>query len=358
MIHVTASTRKILNGITDRQKYSLMIYSVALVHFFLVCQFGYLHVRPLFIFNIFSVLIYLASTILIRREKFLQVYYITYSEIVIHSFVATICVGWQYGFAQYLIAMIPIGFYMCYTMNTQRRKMMIAIGSALFAVLAFLSCKLLSFYLEPVYDLQRDTLELAMYIFNSVCTFLFLILFSLIFVFEIRQSNIKLRHQNAILDKLASTDPLTGLYNRRSMNVFLTQALESQSDFSIIMCDIDDFKKINDSYGHDFGDIVLKEIAQIILNQVKDSGYVCRWGGEEILILVASPTMEKVSRIAEDIRRNVANHVFPFESKWIRCTLTLGVASHASHETVEETITKADYNLYVGKRNGKNVVVH
>lgn len=344
--------------VTDRQKYSLMIYSVTLVHIFLTCLFGYFKVTPLFIFNIFSVLTYLFSTKFIKRNDFLTVYYITYSEIVIHSFVATVCVGWQYGFAQYIIAIIPVCYYMCYTMNTKHRRMIIANGSVLFAVLAFLSCKVLSFYITPIYELHLKSLELGLYIFNSICTFLFLILFSMIFVFEINSSSIQLQHKNAILEKLASTDPLTGLYNRRSMNLFLTQAQESGSNFSIIMFDIDDFKKINDNYGHDFGDIVLREIAQITTDQVKGNGYVCRWGGEEVLILINSPDTEKVCHIAEDIRRNVANHIFKFDSKWIHCTITLGVSAHHMEDTIEETITKADYNLYVGKRGGKNVVIH
>lgn len=361
MNRLTLTTKKILSfiqHITDRQKYSLMIYSILFVHFFLTCLFGYFRVLPLFIFNIISVLTYLASIKLIHKDNFLSVYYITYLEIVLHSFVATICVGWKYGFAQYLIAIIPVCYYMCYTMNIKRRKMLIATGSALFAILAFLSCKVLSLYLEPMYELHLKSLELALYFFNSICTFLFLIIFSLIFIFEMNATSMQLRHQNAILEKLASTDPLTGLYNRRSMHLFLNQALESGSSFSLIMCDIDNFKKINDSYGHDSGDIVLQEIAQITTDQVKDSGYVCRWGGEEILILITSQMEDKACRIAEDIRRNVANHIFKLDSKWIHCTLTLGVSAYNGHDTLEETISKADYNLYTGKRNGKNVVIH
>lgn len=343
--------------IGERQKYTYMVYSIALVHFFLICLFGYYRVLPLFIFNIISVLTYVASTQLIKHDRLLLVYYITYLEIVIHSFVATICIGWQYGFAQYIIAIIPVCYYMCYTMKTKYHKMLIATGSAILAMFAFILCKILSFFHTPVYELHLESLQLRLYIFNSICTFLFLIVFSLIFVLEIRSSSAKLHQQNAILEKLASTDPLTGLYNRRSMNIFLTQAYESNSAFSIIMCDIDNFKKINDNYGHDFGDIVLKGIAGITNEQVRGNGYVCRWGGEEILLLINDPSREKAGRIAEDIRRNVANHVFPFEDRWIRCSLTLGVAAHQKENTIEETISQADHNLYIGKRSGKNVVI-
>lgn len=358
--HYISYAKKILTGnarITDRQKFSVIIYSVALVHFFLAFFFGYYRIVPLLIFNILSVLIYLSCTLLIRRDNFLSVYWITYLEIILHSFVTIICIGWQFGFALYIIALIPVGFYICYTMNTKRRKMIIATVSAFVATAFFMCCKILSFYKMPVYELHVSALDLYLYIFNSVCTFIFLIVFSLIFISEMKLSSEQLHHQNAILEQLASTDPLTGLYNRRSMDVFLHQAFESGTGFSIIMCDIDNFKKINDTYGHDFGDIVLREIADITTQQVNSNGYVCRWGGEEILILISSSAKENTDRIAENIRRNVANHVFELNSKWIHCTLTLGLSVYKEGDTVEETITNADYNLYRGKRNGKNTVV-
>lgn len=360
MNHYISYTKKILTGkarITDKQKFSVIIYSVALVHIILAAIFGYFKIIPLLTFNSISFLVYLSCSQLVRREYFWTVYCITYFEIILHSFVAAICIGWQSGFAQYIIALIPVGFYICYTMNTQRRKMVIATGSALFATASFISCKILSFYTTPVYELHPAHLELRMYIYNSACTFIFLIAFSLIFISEMRLSSAQLKHQNAILDKLASIDPLTGLYNRRSMDVFLHQAIESGGGFSLIMCDIDNFKKVNDTYGHDFGDIVLREVAQITQQQVSTNGYVCRWGGEEILILINGSVKEKTGRIAENIRRNVANHVFELNNKWIHCTLTLGIATHKEGDTVEETITNADYNLYCGKRNGKNMVV-
>lgn len=141
------------------------------------------------------------------------------------------------------------------------------------------------------------------------------------------------------------------------MDIFLSQAVESNVGFALIMCDIDDFKKVNDTYGHDFGDVVLKGVAKITTEQVREKGYVCRWGGEEILILLNNASKESSFHIAENIRRNVANNVFDMDEKWVRCSITIGVALHEEFEAVEETITRADYNLYRGKRNGKNAVV-
>lgn len=345
--------------ITDRYKFTALICCIASVHVFLLILFGIFRVMPLFYFNIFSVATYLTCFILLHSEHkhYLVIFCIAYIEIILHSFVATICLGWKYGFAQYIIAIIPVGYYIFYTLNIQQRKFMFATLLSLFSVFSFLCCKVLSFYGTPICILENEILELFLYIFNSICTFIFLILFSLVFIFEIRLSSSQLKQQNAILEKLASTDPLTGLYNRRSMDVFLSQAVESDSNFALVMCDIDDFKKVNDSYGHDFGDVVLKGIASITAEQVREQGYVCRWGGEEILILINNASEESAYLIAESVRRKVANRVFELNDRWIRCSLTLGIALHNKKETVEETITRADYNLYCGKRNGKNAVV-
>lgn len=350
---------KILTGkarITDKQKFGVIIYSVALVHFFLTLIFGYLKVYPLLVFNVVSVITYLSSSLLVRREHLLSVYFITYFEILLHSYVATIFIGWQCGFAQYIIALIPVGYYICYTMKTKLPKMVLANCSALFATAAFLSCKVLSNIITPAYAANITSLELLLYLFNSVCTFAFLIVFSMIFISEIKASHEQLRHQNVILERLANIDPLTGLYNRRSMQVFLNHAVEADTDFCLAMCDIDDFKKVNDTYGHDAGDVVLKDVSKIMRQFVEGRGYVCRWGGEEILIL-SNLDKEETKLMVEKIRRNVVNHLFVHEEKIIRCSVTIGVAIHNAGDNIEDTIETADYNLYNGKRNGKNRVI-
>lgn len=345
--------------ITNRLKFHTLIGSIASVHVFLLVIFCVFQIMPLFYFNIFSVLTYTACFGMIwsERENYLTIYIITYIEVILHSFAATIYLGWSFGFAQYIIAIVPVGFYICYTLDIRRRKFTVATVSAVFSAAAFLACKFLSFFGDPLIETDNIALELSLYVFNSLCAFAFLIVFSLVFVFEMKLSSSQLKHQNAILNKLASTDPLTGLYNRRSMDIFLNQAVESASSFALIMCDIDNFKKVNDTYGHDFGDVVLKGVAGIAVAQTKGHGYVCRWGGEEILILINNASEESALYIAENIRRNVANRVFELNDKWIHCSLTLGIALYDGKELVEETITRADYNLYCGKRNGKNAVV-
>lgn len=339
-------------------RYKLIIYSITMVHVFLVMLFLLLHVWPLVVFNIGSVAIYLYCAHTIRiRGSLINVFYATYAEIIVHSFVATICIGWRFGFPQYIIGLIPFGYYMCYTLIRGIRKYFIATILSAAAFFSFIGCRTISMFAGSIYELDvSPAAELFIYIFNTICNFGFLLLVTFVFVMEMHEATNKLSSQNAILDKLASIDPLTGLYNRRSMQVFLNHALESEEAFCLVMCDIDNFKKVNDTYGHDFGDVVLKEIAKIVQQQVKDHGHVCRWGGEEILIL-SNDRIDHTCDIAENIRRNVENNIFHFQDKFIHCSLTLGVASHRMGNTVEDTIMHADSRLYYGKQHGKNRVV-
>lgn len=345
---------------SERFKYKLIIYSITMVHIILFVLFSFLHIWPMVVLNAGSIAVYIKCIDIIKRgyeHEIIKVFYMTYWEIIIHSFVAAICVGWRFGFPQYIIGLIPFGYYMCATLLEGRRRYMIATALGMIAAISFIACRSLSLFFGSLFLLELPAfVELLIYIFNSICNFVFLFMVTVIFVWDMQRITLQLRSQNVALDNMASVDPLTGLYNRRSMQDFFDQALEAEKDFSLIMCDIDNFKRVNDTYGHDFGDVVLKEVAHIVQQQVSDSGYVCRWGGEEILVL-SNDRLDYACETAENIRHDVEEHIFCCRGKELRCTLTLGVAGHRVGNAVEDTIKHADSRLYYGKQNGRNRVV-
>ena len=341
-----------------KYKYSLIISTIGMVHICLVILFSCLHILPLVILNIGSVLLYISCLVAIRQGRDMRgVFYATYLEIIVQSFAATLCIGWYYGFPQYVIALVPFGYYMCHTLIDSRRKYIIATLLGLFAFASFVCCRMLSTYFGALYQLDvPDSVELGVYIFNTFCNFGFLFLVTAIFLVEMQTATNQLKCQNEALDRMASIDPLTGLYNRRSMHSFLDQAMEENAPFCLIMCDIDDFKKVNDTYGHDIGDTVLREIAHMIQKQVENQGRACRWGGEEMLLLIDSG-LPRAQQIAENIRSGVNKFDFCLEDQTIHCSITIGIALHQEGETIDHTITHADNNLYYGKHKGKNRVV-
>ena len=122
------------------------------------------------------------------------------------------------------------------------------------------------------------------------------------------------------------------------------------------MADIDDFKKVNDTYGHAVGDQVLVEVAKIITNDVRDEDCVCRWGGEEILVLIRE-SAETAAFVAERICKDIAAARIDTDSTKIAITLTLGVAQYKNGENIYSVIERADSCMYTGKSRGKNQVV-
>lgn len=123
-----------------------------------------------------------------------------------------------------------------------------------------------------------------------------------------------------------------------------------------VMADIDFFKKVNDTYGHDCGDLVLVAIADIISENVRDGDYVCRWGGEEILMLLHAG-LDDSCNIAERIRRSIAEKNLEWKGKPVHVTITMGLAAYEDGMDLQDAIRKADNKLYKGKRKGRNCIV-
>ncbi|AMC35553.1 GGDEF domain-containing response regulator [Janthinobacterium sp. B9-8] len=168
----------------------------------------------------------------------------------------------------------------------------------------------------------------------------------------------QLQEKNRELEQLAITDRLTGLYNR----LFLDQVLEREftsagrhsTTFSLILVDIDHFKKVNDSYGHHMGDEVLKSISRILKETIRASDLLGRWGGEEFLILCPKTQLKDAAKVAEKLRLAIEHYDFAS----IGCrTASFGVACYKNGDTIAMVEARADKALYLAKDQGRNRVV-
>lgn len=168
------------------------------------------------------------------------------------------------------------------------------------------------------------------------------------------------RMQHSLRD-LVQRDSLTGLYNRHYGEIWMKQVKEEAKDtgepFSIAIADIDFFKKFNDCYGHDCGDMVLRKVSELLQTQVGRQGYVSRWGGEEFLIIFKRFTLEESVNFAEEIREKLHRTELRYHNDGFHVTLTIGVAAGDSEKSIESMVKCADCALYEGKRNGRDQVV-
>ncbi|WP_428739085.1 sensor domain-containing diguanylate cyclase [Sulfurimonas sp.] len=158
-------------------------------------------------------------------------------------------------------------------------------------------------------------------------------------------------------ETLVKNDTLTGLYSRLAIHDFLKSTLyiakEKDETLCIIMVDLDNFKKINDLYGHLVGDDVLKRVAKILEGLVRTNDHVGRWGGEEFLIVLPKTSYQNAKELAERLRKGVAS--YKFETIGFK-TASFGVAQMHQEDSFESLLKKADDALYKSKKNGKNSV--
>ena len=167
--------------------------------------------------------------------------------------------------------------------------------------------------------------------------------------------------ENARLFELATTDGMTKLYVHRYFQLLLDKEMKRSSrhnkKFSLIMMDIDNFKAFNDTYGHQLGDKVLKDVAHAVKKNTRAEDVTARYGGEEFIVILPETDVQQAMIAAEKIRASVAELEIPHESQKLHVTISLGVSTYPEHAGEKEAlIHAADTALYTSKHRGKNCV--
>ena len=180
---------------------------------------------------------------------------------------------------------------------------------------------------------------------------------------ELRRREAELSDFNHRLRVMAETDGLTGLDNRRHIEERLQESFEHASrlnePLSVVMCDLDKFKSVNDSYGHQAGDAVLQQFAAILRGTAREIDRLGRYGGEEFLCVLPGTVLDAAVTFAERVRKEVEGHAFTFDGGTIHRTASFGVAGwpHPSVTSPDALVKSADDALYVAKETGRNKVV-
>lgn len=352
---------------SEEGKFRVILYALGLVHLILFTYFLLINSQIIAIYNVFSAIYYLVSAIAIKKgTNFFHTFVAAFFEIVLYSSVVTVLCGWNLGFAMYIIALCPVSFFTTYALPGRSRSF---VAPTVFSAICITSFIITKTYVDRIGAIL--TLNIAaeqvrfIYNFNCFVTFGAIIFFSALFALEIGAKEKELEKQNSELADISSVDPLTKLLNRRTMDVCLDEAVKNIKKtgelFTIAIGDIDNFKMVNDIHGHNVGDDVLKMVAKTIRETLPDKGILCRWGGEEFLILLRMPEIDAVP-IIESVRYAVSQQYVDVEKPdgdiKLGVTMTYGVSQYIHGFPIEKVISIADENLYKGKANGKNRVVH
>jgi diguanylate cyclase (GGDEF)-like protein len=180
---------------------------------------------------------------------------------------------------------------------------------------------------------------------------------------RLKKAQDQLAAQNVQLAEMAITDSLTGVYNRRHLDERLDEMFEHSvrlhEPLSLVMFDIDHFKRVNDSYGHQAGDVVLTQFAQLLKHAARDIDRIGRYGGEEFMVLLPGTVLDAGVTFAKRVRQEVEAHQFGYDGGSLACSISAGVAAwpHPRIQTRQQLVKAADDALYVAKSLGRNRVV-
>lgn len=359
MVERTEATHDQHEVDVQKQSYSQLMQLLSLV----MAAISTLMVIVLLIMNArMDLIIYVVSTIIVlfliyfvfRKNHITAAFYGLVYLTSLNCLVGNTVIGWRSGIYILFLMLLPIIFYNPIAQKTQKLVLSIIFGLVVIGTIS------LSFFIAPMIRFSNFHLQLMNSI-NVIVTFIVLAGFSYM---EIRNSNkvaLRLIDVNNKLAYLASRDSLTNLLNRRTMSQYIqmehVRSKRSGKAFGLIMADVDDFKRVNDSFGHAAGDLVLIELAGLLSATLRQQDSIARWGGEEFLILLPETDFEGVQIAAEKVRDLIAQSSVPYQGHTIQITLSIGGVVCEHEADWDDCIKIADRALYYGKTHGKNLAV-
>lgn len=355
--------RRVINDLKTRSSIGILIYMI--LAFIVIFENGYNLRNPVFSWTFFTLLngVCLLRIIHLWFFKIFEQYNESLNTDVFVGLVLTTASIWGGSFA-----------YSMYQNGEHTAKLLMAIctaGLASGGVVAFIPHRLLAiifnlFMLFPaivLMSVKGDNPSLVLMIFLFSIYLILLTLRGSREYWDALETEAKLKEKTVELKRLSHTDPLTGLYNRRYFNEIFDfewkRASRDKTALTVVMCDIDYFKKVNDTLGHIAGDDYLISITRVLKNKFKrDTDIVARFGGEEFVILLSGLDEDDAFQMAEFLRKQAMDHIVMYDGSEIKTTLSFGIAScvPSAHGSPDHLLGRADRALYRAKDNGRNRV--
>lgn len=295
--------------------------------------------------NVISVAIYVAAYYALERKQNRVAIRLIWLEVIVHSALGTIMIGWGSGFHYYLLMFIPALF------------VSMPLRGAVLALVGlwgyYVGLDILMWLIEPVQPISSSAL-LGVHLFNLSIVFAMFSYLSYFYLSMVLSAQRKLR-------LLATVDSLTGLFNRRHGSYLAEKEIarfqRAGHPVAFMLLDVDHFKSINDRYGHDIGDRVLTQIGQLIPEQLRTQDLVARWGGEEFLIILPDTDISSALASAERVREALRSYDWKaVAGRPVEVTISVGVSKLCESDDMASVIRRADQALYRGKAGGRNRV--
>ena len=288
------------------------------------------------------IIVYLFFFYLIWKKKYYLYALICGNLFFGYVSVTTIMLGFASGFHFYLIALCVVSFFTSYFSKSKETR-----GSIVWVGLSLIIYLVLFFVTEfndPYYIIDK-WLEVVLFTTHAIVVFTFIASYLMVFI------RYALSLESKIMNE-SRTDELTQISNRYGLFDYFEEE-KDRTTLVLALFDIDDFKNINDGYGHVTGDYILKRVAEIATEDLKDC-FVCRYGGEEFVVVMDE---EFAFKRLEELRERIQKEVFSVEGSKINLTITIGATKYIKDITLENWVELADEKMYLGKNSGKNKTV-
>lgn len=331
--------------VENRNKLFLAVCMI--VHLIYMCVFHWLGIVLLAGINLLSSAFYF-KFLVIDKDTSERSIAATYFEILLFSFLSEMALGSDYGFFLYMIALSSAVFYLVPSYGNMRFVYQIIGIAATFLLEGILIFTGISF---PKIQQAAAPYQPFIYMVNLGITATIVLAATFFYSKETERVWASLRYN-------MNHDALTGLYNRRYFERQIELVpLNERSQYVISMIDIDSFKMVNDTYGHEAGDEVLVNVAACLKETAGKENLAVRWGGEEFILYFPKTTPEKICPVMEALRKRVEELEIKVRGKQIHITITSGIATGLADSNYEKVIRTADEKLYLGKQRGKNCVI-
>ena len=330
------------------QNRNMVFLAVCLViHLIYLCVFQMLGIIPLAALNLFSSGFY-ANFLFIKKDTTEKSIVATYFEILIFAFLSELALGQDYGFYLYMVGLSSAVFYLVPSYGNKRFLYQLIGVAAVFALKGITMLSGLNF---PDMQNAAEPYKYMIYIANLVITASVVLSATFFYSKETEKVWESLRYN-------MNHDALTGLYNRRYFERQIEIIPQNErGQYVISMVDIDFFKLVNDTYGHEAGDEVLVRVAACLKETAGRDNLAVRWGGEEFILYFPGTTPDKIFPVMESLRAQVEGMEIKSAGKIIRITITGGIATGMADSNYEKVIHSADEKLYLGKQRGRNRII-
>lgn len=331
--------------------YVQAVYLCLAAHIIIAFTFAVLRIYPMLFYNLFSIFFYAVIKATLSPARYRLIVALVHIEVAFFASFTTVFVGWAAGYSFYLIALCSL-VYIC-----PYKNMYVPYFFSLGELLIFIALKLFCDSHRPLHLLPAGAATDFVYLFNAAACFGVIIYAALISNLSSVFMKRELMEQNQNLQTLLHHDSLTHLYTRNYLQQKFDEARQASGSIALAMVDVDDFKKVNDTYGHSCGDYVLFTLATIMQTVSPSRTDIARWGGEEFVLLLYGQTREEALEQIQNLRRAIASYHFHYSDYDFRITATFGLCFSDENADFTALVNLADERMYCGKKNGKNTVV-